>query len=664
MLGAPFYLSDRVNFDIETTSYERDGEKRAIVYSWAICINGGVTVFRYREEFLTFLRAYAKKRKAHIMNRLVVYVHNLGYEYEFIRNYFDIVPTTERGRIGEERIVKETFFIGNVHRPARILTKEGIEFRCSYLLTNAPLARVGDQVGIPKMLGDLDYDLIRHPETPLTDEELGYIRNDVLIVDRLIESALAKENGKYESIPMTLTGYTRRKVRKRVFADKKYTRWLGNTPISPEVYSIASRCFRGGYTHASARTAGQTLTNVYGWDIASSYPASIVQFKFPMSAFVKVNPDDIGENRAMVLLEMSGVECNYDFALISESACETLSGGLIDNGRVFTADSLSIWLTDVDLELTLRNYSASDAKITAAYAAKSDYLPTSFVTAILEMYALKTELKGVPGREEDYADAKVDVNSVYGMTAEDPVHDDFIFDTESNMAVEVPTTVGLALDEHNDARSRFLYYPWAAFVTAGSRYVLQSALMDVEDAGLRAHYCDTDSIYLTGDEAKIHELFENVNEQVMARMVLAMRHHGLADDAFAPKTIKGEVKPLGLFEEDAQVIDEFKSLGAKRYAKVIDGKLSLTVSGLSKGAAKWLSENGGLAAFEDGMVVPPSDSGRVVHTYLTEPIDEEITDYLGNTAHVTQHGGVHLEGSSYSLGMSELYQTFLQSQVW
>ena len=648
------YLPTRVSFDVETTSYETNGVKKSVVYAWTICVDGVVTIYRERDEFLSALRALAAERGASWSNRLVVYVHNLGYEYEFIRRYFEIVPYTYEDP-GHPKT--EAFFIGNGHRPARLLTQEGIEFRCSYLLTNSSLARVGETVGVEKMEGDLDYRVLRHSGTPLTEAEEGYIRNDVLIIDALIKERLELDS--YSSIPMTLTGYTRRRVRARVNKDARFKRWLRNTRLDRDTYDAARTCFRGGYTHASAASSGTIQENVVGWDIASSYPASIAQFTFPMSAFGEVEPEYLPDRRAFIYVEFTGIECAYDFAIISESACESVTGALIDNGRVFRADTLKVWMTDVDFQLAARNYRYKSVTILKCLAAKAGYLPTAFVGAILDMYEKKTSLKGVAGSEVEYAEAKVDVNSVYGMTAEDPVKDQFAYFPEHHSAGEVVIPIDEQIEAHNNSNSRFLYYPWAAFVTAWARYVLQSAIMDLADAGVNVHYCDTDSIYATGDHEIIEREFERINSEVSERMTAAMIHHDFPIDKFAPATIKGEMKPLGYFEPDAQVIDRFKSLGAKRYLKEIDGKLSLTVSGLSKNAAGWISDNGGFDAFVDGMTVPASESGRLIHSYLDDEIDEDFTDYLGETRRVTQHGGVHLAESSYVLGVSDEYSEFL-----
>ena len=66
---------------------------------------------------------------------------------------------------------------------------------------------------IEKLTGDLDYKLLRNEKTVLSETELKYCYNDVLIVTAYIKEQ-AKLYGKLNKIPLTNTGRVRRYVRK------------------------------------------------------------------------------------------------------------------------------------------------------------------------------------------------------------------------------------------------------------------------------------------------------------------------------------------------------------------------------------------------------------------------------------------------------------------
>lgn len=644
------YLSDRISYDIETTSLTDEGEKKAYVYSYAVCVNGEVSVFRHRNDFLSFVSSLAEEKGCDIDRRMVVYVHNLGYEWQFMKAYFDW---------------EDVFANGSERNVIRALTVTGIEFRCSLALTSMRLGNVGKQVGVPKLEGDLDYQLIRHSETPLTEEEMAYVHNDVLIIDALLAQRLERDD--YSSIPMTATGYVRREVLRAYRKDRDYQRLIASLTMTEEVYGISRAAYQGGYVHANGLIAGEVLSDVVAYDLSSSYPASLTQFTYPVSVFsplFKLDDlnaiDSILEGCSAILdVEFFDVDCRYNFPATSESRCLSLVDAVVDNGRVFSATSMRTIVTDVDFKVMRRNYDTSRIVVHAMWCADAAYLPTTLVSTIVEMFATKTRLKGVAGMEYEYNAAKANVNSVYGMMGTDPVRSNFIFDGQ--LLHELPPDLGEALEAHNKSRRRTLYYPWGAWTTAHSRAVLLNTIMDLEDRGVVVAYCDTDSIYAVNHPA-VSEVIEEVNSLIRARMAVAEKRHGIPG-ATAPEDPSGTAHQLGLFEcETPEPLAEFKTLGAKRYAKrSAAGKFSVTVAGLSKGAAAYIEERGGMEFFADGMVVPAEHSGRLTHTYDEGTCRNRLVDYLGNVMDVEQTGFIHLEPSEYHLTVSDNYNDFLDS---
>ena len=645
------YIQTPIAFDIETTSYRDDGDKRAIVYTYTFSVDGEVTVLRTRDEFIRFVDGLIDRFEVTLKNRLVIYVHNLGFEFPHIRESF---------------AWENVFAIGDTRKVARATTSSGIEFRCSYFLTNAPLARVGKEVGVPKMVGDLDYSLVRHHETALTDEELGYIANDVQIIIALIRDKLRRN--KMGGIPLTKTGYTRRNVRSAVRKDKGYMKWVRDLKLTETDYVRARTAYQGGYVHANAVFAGRVSENVAGWDLASSYPSSLVQFPYPTSIFADIETDDrpvpeqVGDRAAMIDVTFTGLRCRYDFPAISESRCANISEPDIDNGRVFSASAVRVLITDVDYRTITRNYDIGSEYVHSISVASSGYLPTALTGAILDFYRDKTTLKGVAGCEDQYKAAKEDLNAIYGMMGTDPVRDEFVSD-QRGFVEPVYVPLAQSIDDANKSRNRFLFYPWGAWVTAYSRWVLLSAIMDLQDADIDVLYCDTDSIYFV-DHPDAAGIIESANEAIVARLRRALAVMGAEDRIpdLSPTDPSGRERHIGIFENDTEdgLIEEFKSLGAKRYAAVKDGEIHLTVSGLSKKASTYVQEHGGMDFFRDGMTIPAEHSGRLVHTYIDREIANILTDYNGVHAEVRQTGFVHLEPAEYHLSVSDTYIEFIQ----
>lgn len=644
------YSKKRIAFDIETTSYYDEGEKKAIVYTYTFSIDGEAIILRTEEQFLHFIEAIGNEfggkwnsKGTDWERRAVIYVHNLPYEFQFIRQLFKW---------------DEIFAIANTRKVVRAVTGP-IEFRCSLALTNKALASVGKEVGVDKMIGDLDYSLIRHSETPLTPEEIGYIENDVLIIDALLEKKLQTDTLK--TIPMTKTGYVRRDVSRAVRKDPEYMDTVRNLTMTTADYQRARQAFSGGYTHANSTIMGEVLENVAAVDLASSYPSSLAQFRYPMSNFVQADPKDFAEYRehcaCLIEVSFTNIVSRYPFPLISESKALEITGQVVDNGRVYSADYVRVLITEVDYDMYLRCYEFEKCEIVELHVAVKQTLPQVLLEKILGYYSDKTRLKNVEGEEENYALSKENVNSIYGMIATDPLHENFVMvDNKLEMGT---TDLSEEIHNHNTSRKRFLYYPWGAWVTAYSRSVLLETIFDMIDVGVKVHYCDTDSIYHEVD-LRAESILEEANERIKSR--IAENCSKLNPELFEPKDPKGVKHHIGLFDQEP-TSDQFKTLGAKRYAKVKDGKLSITTAGLSKKAAGYVEEMGGLEFYAPNMLIPKEHSGRNTLTYSEEVAENMLIDYMGNPARVRQAGFIHMEGSEYHLSVSDDYMRFSQESA-
>ena len=252
------YFNVSAAFDIETSSCVVDNIKFATMYIWQFGINGLVIYGRYWYEFMRLLRVLKDSFELNHHSRLVVYVHNLAYEFQFIKN---------RIKWATDRNGNDAVFSLKKRRPIYALTAGGIEFRCSYMLSNCNLAYIGENMlfkyPVQKLAGDLDYNLVRHSETPLTDEELEYCFNDVRVVMSYIQEKIEAE-GSIAEIPLTNTGYVRKYTRDyctgKFIKDPEasriqainYHQTMKTMKISSEKeYAQLKSAFAGGFTHAN-----------------------------------------------------------------------------------------------------------------------------------------------------------------------------------------------------------------------------------------------------------------------------------------------------------------------------------------------------------------------------------------------------------------------------
>ena len=78
-------------FDIETTSFYDGDIKKAIMYVWQWAVGTDFVIYgRTWEEFNEFIAILSGALGLNDSKRIICYVHNLGYETQFIKHYFKI----------------------------------------------------------------------------------------------------------------------------------------------------------------------------------------------------------------------------------------------------------------------------------------------------------------------------------------------------------------------------------------------------------------------------------------------------------------------------------------------------------------------------------------------------------------------------------------------
>ena len=642
-------------FDIETTSYMWQGNKCAFMYIWMFGIEDFVFYGRTWYEFMDFIEKLSNRLDLNDKHRLVVYVHNLSFEFQFIYKLFDWVKV----------------FCLRVHKPIYAIADCGIEFRCSYLLSGLSLEKVGDNLrkDVKKLSGYLDYSKVRHFLTPLTSKELSYCENDIKVLIEYIREQILDHHCNITYLPLTNTGRVRNYCRKQtLYKDyDTYSTLMRGLTLTPDEYNQLKRGFQGGFTHANYFYSGETIKDVVSYDFASSYPYVMVSEMFPMSSPCKV--DDHEEKLDFYLNEYC---CIFDIAVtglesktawetpISSSRCFKKLGAQINNGRLFAASYIETTMTEQDYFTFLEYYDYESVTMTNFRIMKKDYLPKDFILSILKLYSDKTTLKDVPGKEAEYMRSKGMINSCYGMAVTDIARDLVLFQSSGWYSQE--PSLDEEISKYNRSKRRFLYYPWGVWVTAYARRNLFNGISDFKGDYI---YSDTDSVKVIN--AKDHQGYiESYNNNVLKKLKKMCYHLDIDFELCQPTAPNGKKKPLGVWDFDGHY-KRFKTLGAKRYMfEKDDGSLSITVAGVNKKkAVPYLVKKyeDPFSAFEDGLTIPADYTGKLTHTYIDDEITVNVTDYNGVTTEVHCPSGIHLEPAEYNLSLSDEYIEFLRGCV-
>lgn len=658
------YLQCAASLDIETSSFKINDEKQAILYLGAIDIKHNILYFRTWQELIIILEKLTEYLELYDKKRIIIYVHNLSYEFQFMRKWF----VWDKIFALEERKVVYAIMAG-------------IEFRCSYILTGYSLKSLAiiNKLPVEKLDEEFDYYKIRTPITTLSDE-YDYLCNDVEIIIYYIEKLLEQEiNIGY--IPITKTAYVRRYTKKKC-KSISYRKLMENLTLTPEIYEDLKKAFSGGFTHANMYSSRKIIKNVDSFDFISSYPYVIVSEKFPMSKGTTINnPSEekvqecIRYYCCLITIEYTKLEAKpFMETPLSQSKCDIEGEKHINNGRIIYADKCRTVITEQDYNTVEDFYNYESARIDKITYFYKQYLPKEFIESVLKLYEDKTKLKGIEERENEYMTAKEMLNSEYGMMVTDIMRDEIIY--EDDWESSTPS-IEEAIDKYNKSKSRFLYYPWGVWVTAYARRNLFRTIYKVNSDFV---YADTDSIKITNSH-KYKDILDEYNKEVILKLEKAMKYHNLSLDLIRPKNSKNEEKTMGLWEHDA-TYGYFKTLGAKRYAYITEkGEFSITVSGINKLYAipymlnnlniSYTKENMRfklsaridyekiLNMFDLGLYIPPGYTGKNTHTYIDEDIKGTVKDFNGIEYRYYERSCIHMEEADYELSLAEEYVRLL-----
>ena len=647
------YLNIPCAFDIETTNIYKKNDKGEIItdpapfafmYQWQFCIDDCVTFGRTWNEFMVLIQELARRMNLSLNNRLVIYVHNLPFEWAFMNRFINY---------------HEGFFRDD-RKPLKIVTSEGIEFRCSYALSNMSLSKFcKNEIGVKhyKLVDTYDYDKIRTPLTPLTEVEEAYCYNDVRGLCECIRSRLL--NDTLTTIPLTSTGYVRRDLRAAVTGDKKYRKLFRNNALDKNLYTMCRDAFRGGDTHANIDYSRQLLKNIHARDEASAYPAAMMMDLYPQTAFTKMNVStylnrDTSEYALLIEVIFKNLVYigNTGIPYIPLAKCKQFtSDKIVDNGRVIFASLVQMTITDIDLEIIKREYLFDDILMRNIYASVYAPLSDKIKNVVLDYFRKKTLLKGDPDSEYEYNKSKNNLNSTYGCMVMRIDQHLITYDDTTHEYNQDDTELEELLSKFYKSRNSFLSYQHGVWITANARLRLRKMLWEV---GSDVVYCDTDSIKFRGD----HEnTFEDKNKILIEAAIKA--------GAYA-ETKKGKVKYMGIWEDECKdfdngVYDEFKTLGSKKYvySATKDGKKEVisTIAGVNKSKGSKYFKDHGIKSFDIGTTL--FDSGHLTAFYNDDNIHEITIDHCK----FLTASNLALIDNTYKIGVTGEYLYLLEQAI-
>lgn len=621
------YLNVPMGFDIETT---QKGEK-AYMYIWSLSVFDNVIRGNSWNQWVNLLEDIIEYYELNETRRVIVWIANLGFEFQFMRKWLDIT----------------SIFASEIRRPMKAIHDNCIEFRDALLISGSNLDMLAKMYDTKhkKAIGDLDYSIERNyiDAMNMSDIEYGYTDNDVLILSDFATIIWDKyiSNG---FCPLTKTNILRRKVRDGCTQITKVKDACES--LHPRTWGhykfVMNWLFRGGYNHANHTIVGLVLEHIKSADKTSSYPWAMLTYdKYPMSPFKPMEwcDDNLKKYAMWGVFIFTNIRSTTNHSIESYSKCIAIKAPLLDNGRIRKASLMCAALTDLDWITYNQYYTWDKVECLESYGALGGRLPSYLINPLMDDYVQKNKLKSEGMSDTPiYNIKKSEVNSYYGMTVT-RMHSDEIYYINDEWKSEKRNEF-----YWKEKRNKLLSPFWGMWVCSVSRRDLLGTMFDI---GNDAVYSDTDSIYFKSSK-KIEQMIVTRNKDIRQGVIDSIGYYGFDDK-------KEHIIGLGEwdFENNGKCYKHFKTLGAKRYIKDTENELKTTIAGLPKTYFNDKEWDEVEPVFNNNM--------NVKHCKLRAVYNDEPHSDIINGVEMSEKSSVALVDTDFTLTMDDTWlETLLQ----
>lgn len=410
-------------------------------------------------------------------------------------------------------------FVSKSKYKKRKTIKHITDFRDSLKKIPLPLRAIPKAYGIPLNKLTIDYEKYRPKNGTLTDDEIAYLKADLVIPaialnndiikegrTKLTASADALEDFKnHNSLYLKKTKYSNHQISDLKLKDTCFRKLFPcldslNIPNQHESYDdFARHSYKGGWTyfHGDEPT---TIGDGLVFDVNSLYPSVMYEYLLPYGIpqyYRGCYADLPKEDQSNYPLYICHIMAKFQLKP-NHLPCIQIKGnsrfGETEYLKSSNGECIELWLTSVDLKLYQDHYDFEVVEWIDGlmYQAKIGM----FKEYIDHWTQIKIE-SGKTGNSGQRTLAKRMLNSLYGKFGTNP---------ESSMKIPFLNDDGVVCftTENGDARES-IYTAVASFTTAWARNkTIRSAQCNYD----RFYYADTDSIHLSGLEPpKENELF-------------------------------------------------------------------------------------------------------------------------------------------------------------
>lgn len=530
--------------DFETTTDPTDCR----VWAYAICEIGNEDNFIYGNDIDEFFKFCQDKKENYLL-----YFHNLKFDGEYIFSYLlnngyeyikdkkerrDKTFTTLISDTGQFYSI-EVFF--DTHNKKHI---NKVTIYDSLKIINMSVDKIASKKGFNLEISklELDYNEYREPGHILTEHEIAYIKNDVLIMAKALKI-------------MFLENLTKMTIGSNALAEykhliKNFSKYFPTLPY--EIDADIRRSYKGGFTYLNPKYKECEVKEGAVYDVNSLYPSVMYNEYLPFADPIFFNGKY--EEDKLYPLYIQLLTCSFK---VKENKIPTIqvknNMSFMPNEYIESSDNelITLTLTNVDLEMFLNHYDIEDLTYHCGWKFKG--IRGLFKNYIDKWTGNKIQAKK-DGNNALYLISKLMLNSLYGK-----------FGLNPNVRSKYPmlNEEGVVKYKMHDKEIRdSIYVPVASFITAYARRKTIETSQKIRDYSIAKYGVDK---YIYSDTDSIHCL--------------------ITDDSELKDIIDIDKYILGYWDHES-TFTRAKFIRQKCYIEEIEGQLHVTVAGLPKSLGK------------------------------------------------------------------------------
>ena len=414
-----------------------------------------------------------------LLNNPEIYFHNLGFDSGFIFDYL-LKNGFTYSDSGKEKtfnaIISETNTIYKIEIIYKRYLKgiKKVTFYDSYKKLPFPVSVIGKAYDLEVSKGEIDYTRFREVGYKLSDEEIEYVKLDLLVVAQALKFQF--DDG---LIKMT-TGSDALSLFKKSIGLKTFRSCF---PIlDHEVDDYIRKSYKGGFTYVAPRFKGKILGEGSVYDVNSLYPSQMRYKNLPISEPKQFYGKYERDPQYPLYIQEIVVEFEVKKDHIPTIQIKG-SGWAKDTEYIEeTKEPVRLYLTNVDLQLFMDHHIVHYIEYVKGY--KFQETNGIFNNYIDHYMAIKENTEGAIKQN-----AKLLLNSLYGKFATNP-------DVTSKYVIMGEDGIVKYVKKDQEFRDP-IYTAMGSFITAYAREVTIRTAQSVYD---RFVYADTDSIHLIGSD--------------------------------------------------------------------------------------------------------------------------------------------------------------------